>query len=160
MRLFLASLLTLLLIAAPQARADPGYRVYAKMGSFEEVKADVTDAIINRGFVVDYVGHFNAMLERTAEAAQSITRDGHKSPYRNAEYVQFCPAKLVHEAVSANPLALANCPIVLFVYELSYEPGKINVGYRLPIASPSRKASEINEKIVALLHDIASEATK
>ena len=67
--------------------------------------------------------------------------------------MQFCPAKLVHEAVSANPFALANCPIALFIYELNYEPGKIHVGYRLPIGSPSSRANEINLKIVSLLHE-------
>jgi hypothetical protein len=160
MRLVLASLLMVLFIIAPQAEAELGYRVYSKAGTFEEVKSDLGDAIVNRGFVVDYVGHINAMLERTAAAAQSVTPDGLKSPYRHAEFVQFCPAKLVHEAVSANPFALANCPIALFVYELNYEPGKIHVGYRLPVGSPSSRANEVNEKIVSLLHEIATEATK
>lgn len=109
MRLVLASLLVLLFVAAPRAEAELGYRVYSKAGTFEDVRSDLGDAIVNRGFVIDYVGHINAMLERTAEAARSVTKDGLKSPYRNAEFVQFCPAKFVHEAVSANPFALANC---------------------------------------------------
>ena len=74
--------------------------------------------------------------------------------------MQFCPTKLVHEAVSANPFALANCQIALFIYELNYEPGKIHVGYRLPIGSPSSRANEINQKILSLLHEIATESTK
>jgi hypothetical protein len=47
----------------------------------------------------------------------------------------------------------------LFIYELSYQPGKIHVGYRLPIGSPSSRANEINLKIVSLLHEIATEST-
>lgn len=159
-RLLFAAVLGVL-IAIPALASDGlGYRVYSKAGKFEEVRDDVRDAIVNRGFVIDYVGHFNQMLERTAEATGSITALGAKSPYRNAEYMQFCPSKLTHEAVSATPFAIANCPIVLFVYEVAYEPGKVHVGYRLPAASPSKVLKEVNSRLAALLDGIAKEATK
>ncbi len=160
MRLILTAMLALFLTTGAQAGAELGYRTYSKTGNFEDVRDDLKDAIINRGFVIDYVGHFNTMLERTAEAAQSVTKEGIKSPYRNAQFVQFCPAKLVHESASANPIGIANCPVAVFVYELRIEPGKIHVGYRLPVASPSIQVKKINDKLVALLHEIATESTK
>lgn len=137
-----------------------GYRLYSKAAPFEDVRDDVKNAIIGRGFVIDYVGHFNAMLERTADAAASVTPKGEKSPYRNAEYIQFCPAALTHEAVSKNPIAIANCPIAIFVYQASEGPERITVGFRLPVASPSTRAKAVNDKLVALLDGIAQEATK
>ena len=82
------------------------------------------------------------------------------SPYANAEYIQFCPSKLTHEAVSVTPYSIANCPIALFVYELRGQPGKVTVGYRLPVATPSSRMEAVNAKLTALLEDIAKEATK
>lgn len=159
-RYALACVLGLLLSSPAMASDELGYRVYSKTGKYEDVRDDVKDAIVNRGFVIDYVGHFNQMLERTAEATSSVTPLGAKSPYKNAEYMQFCPSKLTHEAVSATPFAIANCPIVLFVYEVAYEPGKVHVGYRLPAATPSKMLKEVNSRLVALLDGIAKEATK
>ena len=159
-RLLMAALLGVMLAAQAAVAADLGYKDYAKTGSFEDVSENLKDAIINRGFVIDYVGHFNKMLERTAADTGTITAGGSKSPYRNAQYMQFCPAKLTHEAVNASPFAIANCPIALFVYETNYEPGKIHVGYRLPVVSPSKRVNEVNAKLAALLHEIAAEATK
>jgi hypothetical protein len=159
-RLALTVSLALASMAVAATAAGLGYKVYTTAGKYEDVRDNLKDAIINRGFVIDYVGHFNSMLERTAEATGSVTEAGKKSPYRNAEYVQFCPSKLTHEAVSASPLAIANCPIALFVYETGYEPGKISVGFRLPVASPSKRVNEVNVKLEALLHAIATEAVK
>jgi len=159
-RLAASALVALILLAAPVAKASDelGYRVHTKAAKFEDVRDDLRDAIIKRGFVIDYVGQLNAMLERTAVDTGSVTPLGARSPYKNAEYMQFCPAKLTHEAVSTTPYAIANCPIVLFVYETGAEPGKIKVGYRLPVATPSRLMRQVNDKFTALLEEIAKEA--
>jgi hypothetical protein len=143
-----------------EAADELGYRVYTKAGKYRDVRDDVKDAIINRGFVIDFVGHINTMLERTAEATGSITPLGAKTPYKDAEYMLFCPAKLTHEAVSATPFAIANCPISIFVFEAAADPGKINVGYRLPPETPSRVLRQVNDKFIAILDEIAKEATK
>ena len=156
----LACAMTPSLPAAAQSDNGLGYRVYTKPGKFADVRDDLKEAIINRGFVIDYVGHFNNMLERTADVAGSVSGKGAKSPYANAEYLQFCPSKLTHEAVSATPFSIANCPIAVFVYELAGEPGKVTVGYRLPVATPSKRMQEVNAKLTALLDSIAREATK
>ncbi len=156
----LGFVLGLAVLGGAEASDDLGFRTYTKAGTFADVREDLQDAIVKRGFVIDYVGHFNEMLERTAVAASSVTKDGSKSPYREAQYLQFCPAAITHEAISANPFAIANCPVAVFVYELKAEPGKVHVGYRLPVGSPSRLVKQINEKLVGLLHDIATEATR
>ena len=159
-RILLATILATCLSLNASASDEAGYRVFSKKAAFEDIRDNVRDAIVNRGFVVDYVGKLNAMLERTAHATGSITAAGAKSPYRNAEYLQFCPSQLTHDAVSASPLAIANCPIVIFVYELGYETGTAYVGFRLPVTSPSKRVKEVNEKLAVLLADIAKEATK
>jgi hypothetical protein len=142
------------LVAGSAAFADEmGYRVYTTDGKFEDVRDDLKTAIINKGFVIDHVGLLNAMLERTGEVAGSVT-----SPYKNAEYLQFCPVKLTHEAVTATPLAIANCPISMFVFETGTDPGKIQVGYRLLPATPSPALRDVNARIEALLDSLAKEA--
>jgi uncharacterized protein (DUF302 family) len=149
----------LLFCSAPTVAAD-GFKEMTRTGSYGEVRDDLKNAIINRGFVVDYVGHFNKMLERTSEAVGSVTAAGAKSPYKDAEFMQFCAAKLTHEAISANPQNIVNCPYVVYVYELTAKPGVIHVGYRTPVSGPSKIVRKSVSKIGALLNDIVAEVTK
>lgn len=161
MRLLAAFATVVLLALAPAWAADaPGYKVHHKKANYEDVRDGLEQAIVSKGYVVDYIGHFNTMLERTSEAAGSVSALGLKSPYKNAQYMQFCAAKLTHEAVSANPHAIANCPYVLFVYELAREPGEIHVGYRPPVGGPSMVTQKINKQIEALMDEIAQAAFK
>jgi uncharacterized protein (DUF302 family) len=143
--------------SAPAAQLD-GFAVYSKQGEFTEVLQDLQDAIVNRGYVIDFIGHVDMMLERTSQAAGSVTSEGVKSPYKNAKVLQFCSAKLTHEAVSANPLSIGICPYVTFVIETKAEPGKITVGYRRPISGPSKASKKAFAKIEALLDEISKEA--
>ncbi len=146
--------------SAVSAQTDPGYKIYTKAGKFDDVSEAVKDAILKRGFVVDYTGELNKMLERTAADTGTITSAGKKSPFKSAHFLQFCPAKLTHEAVNASPFGIANCPIAIFIFEREHEAGKIHVGYRLPVASPSKLSKDVNKRLTATLHDIATEATK
>lgn len=146
--------------ALPAQASDPAFKTFSKAGSFEDVFENLKDAIVRRGFVIDYVGQFNAMLLRTAKDTETVSDIGRTSPYRHAQFVQFCPARLTHEAVNASPLAIASCPIAFFVYELNYDPGKIQIGFRLPVPSASKRVTEVNDKIVALMQDISQEALK
>ena len=149
------------LLDLPARAADDAYTSFTKSGaSFEDVRENLKDAILKRGFVIDYVGEFTAMLVRTAKDTGTVSPGGNASPYRHAQFLQFCPSQLTHEAVNASPLAIANCPIAFVIYELAYEPGKVQVGFRTPVLSPSKRVGEINEKIVALMREIAQEATK
>jgi len=144
------------LLATPTMAADePGTRVYSKTAKYQDVRDDLKDAIVNRGFVIDHEGHLQDMLARTAEAVGNA-----RSPYLKAEYLQFCPLKLTHEAVQASPLAIANCPVSIFVFEAASAPGEITVGYRLPPATHSPGLGSVNERLVALLDEIAREAAK
>jgi hypothetical protein len=158
------ALITLLAVIAGGGVGPAGaieknrYNHYSKQGDFEEVLHDLQDAVINRGLVIDYIGHVNTMLNRTSEAAESVTKTGNKSPYLNAKYIQFCSAKLTHEAVSANPYDLAICPYVVFIFEAHSEPGKIVVGYRRPIPGPSQMTRDAFAKIDGLLEEIVKEA--
>ena len=139
------------------ASEERGYTIKYKVAEFEDVFLDVQDAIINRGLVIDYTGHINKMLERTAEAATDGT--GTKTPFRNAKFLQFCSSVLTHEAVRIKPQNLATCPYVIFVYQTIEKPNQVAVGYRNPelnIPGPTRL---VMEKLDALLNEIIVEAT-
>ncbi len=157
---FVAALLLAALASCSASLAQPaGKKHFSTKAAFEDVLADLKDAIVNRGLVIDYTGHVDKMLERTSAAAGSVTETGSKSPYLHAKYIQFCSAKLTHQAVSANPYNLAICPYVIFVFEAKSEPGKIVVGYRRPIAGPSKYSKTALGRIETLLDGIAKEAT-
>jgi hypothetical protein len=143
-------------------RCEPvtGSKSYVKSGKFEDVLFDLQNAIIDRGLVIDYTGHLQEMLERTSEAVGSATPSGGKSPYAAAIYLHFCSAKLTHEAVGANPLNIAICPYIVFIFEVRSEPGKIHVGYRRPIAEPSEPSRKAIAKVEALLDEIVKQAIK
>ncbi len=142
------------------AESAAGYKSYIKAGQFEDVLFELNNAIVDRGLVVDHTGHLQTMLERTSEAVGSITPGGSKTPYIEAKYMQFCSARLTHEVVSANPLNIAICPYVVFIFELKSDPGKIHVGYRRPIAGPSRLTRKAVAKVESLLDEITKEATR
>jgi hypothetical protein len=137
-----------------RAESAAGYKSYIATGEFESVLFELNNAIVDHGLVVDRTGHLQTMLERTSEAV------GSKSPYIEAKYLQFCSAKLTHGAVSANPFNIAICPYVVFIFELKSDPGKIHVGYRRPIAGPSKPTRKAIAKVEALLDEIAKEAIK
>lgn len=139
------------------ASDDRGYTIKYKEADFEDVFLDVQDAIINRGLVIDYTGHINKMLERTADAATDGT--GTKTPFRNAKFLQFCSSVLTHEVVRIKPQNLATCPYVIFVYQTIEKPNQVAVGFRNPelrIPGPTRL---VMEKLDVLLNEIVAEAT-
>lgn len=124
-----------------------------KKAAFEDVMQDLQDAIINKGFVIDYIGNVDDMLKRTGGAV------GGESPYIAAKYLHFCSAQLTHGAVEADPLNLAVCPYVVFVYEAKADPGTVVVGYRdFPEGSNDASKSAI-AAIVKLLDGIVAETT-
>jgi uncharacterized protein (DUF302 family) len=139
--------LTLLLFIATAAAAQDLVRM-TKAGDFAEIRADLTDAITSKGLVIDFNGKIGAMLDRTGEAVGST-----KKIYRNAEYFTFCSAKLSRDAMEADPLAIAHCPYVVFIYETEANPGQIVVGYRRPLnwgvaAQALRRVDTLLETIV------------
>ena len=116
---------------------------------FEDVAAGLQDAVINRGYVVDYRGYIGEMLERTAADVGA-----EKVLYSDAEFVVFCSAVVSRRMMEADIGNIAFCPYVLFAYEAEDNPGEVVVGYRpLP---PGEGRDEVN----ALLEEIAREAAE
>lgn len=152
---FLLMLLAVFLAWASSASAgeERDYTIRYTDAQFEDVFLDLQDAVINQGLVIDYVGHVNTMLERTADAASDAAD---KSPYLNARYLQFCSAAITHEAIRIRPQNLATCPFVIFVYQTRDEPERVAIGYRNPemgVPGPTRfvmeKATILLDKIIA-----------
>jgi len=154
----LLAIVLALMISPVMAKEIRGFKAYQTKGQFSDVLLELQDAIINRGYVIDFTGHLNQMLKRTSKSAGSVTVKGSKTPYLDAQFMHFCSAKLSHEVISANPQNIAICPYVVFIYELKREPGIVHVGYRRPISGPSKRSRKAMAKIDALLDTIVKEA--
>lgn len=152
------SLLVVGLLAAGIGSADARSRsvvVYPVQDSFENAAQEVSDAIVKRGYVIDYVAQIGAMLERTAKDVGASKRI-----YGDARAMQFCSATLSRRTMEADPDNIGLCPHVVFVYSLPNETNKAYIGYRpLPRGGsrPSRRATRAVNK---LLDDIAREAAR
>ncbi len=133
---------------------EPAKTIKTVTGDFDDVFADLQDAVINRGLVIDYVGDVGKMLERTADAAKGSDT---KAPYLNARYLQFCSAVLTHEAVGADVHNLAMCPYVVFAYQTRAEAGEISVGYRQITLAPAAPSQAAQAKVHDLLQAVVNE---
>lgn len=129
---------------------------YRKAGSsFDDVKLDITDAITNRGLVVDFNGNVGGMLARTGKDVGST-----REVYKNAEYFSFCSAKLSRDMMEADAANAAFCPYLMFVYEVASTPGEIVIGYRkLPVTGNDASVKAF-AAINTLLDGIAKKAAK
>lgn len=121
---------------------------------FADVKLDVSDAIINRGYVIDYNAKIGEMLDRTGADVGST-----KKVFNNAETVQFCSAVLSRKMMEAEPSNIALCPFVIFYYERADEPGVVYVGFRELDGDGSSQSEAAIEEINDLLEEIVKEAT-
>lgn len=115
---------------------------------FADVIADLEDAVVNRGYVIDYKGHIGEMLKRTAGDVGAA-----KPLYREAEFLQFCSAVVSRKAMEVDIGNIAFCPYVLFAYEADAEPGKVVVGFRRLPAGPGR--DEVNAMLEEMVEDAA-----
>lgn len=150
-----ALLATVLIMAVNFAvMADyEGVQVIKTKASFSDVKQDLADAIINRGYIVDYNARIGEMLDRTGKDVGST-----KAVFKSAETVQFCSAVLSRKMMEADPANIAFCPYVIFYYERADEPGTVYVGFR-ELDEHGSEASEISKKTInKLLKDIIKEA--
>ena len=125
---------------APNASAQGG-QIRTVQGSYEEVFQNLQDAVIDVGLVIDYVGHVDRMLDRTAAVVDKGT-----SPYLHARYLQFCSAPLTHKAVSADTNNFTICPLVVFAFETKELPGTISVGFREPAVSHQAAAATFGRR--------------
>lgn len=136
-----------MLAAVLPASARDDVTTYSSDAPFADVAADLADAIVNRGYKVDYHGFIGDMLQRTAQDVGAS-----KQLYRGAEIFQFCSAVVSRAVMEANIENIAFCPYVLFVYEAEAEPGVVKVGFRrLP-------EGEGRDQVNTLLDEIVKEA--
>lgn len=152
----LASTIVVVLgLIAVSAWTAEAFSTRSKAGSYEDVKFDLTNAIIERGLVIDHTGNVAGMLERTGADVGST-----KKLYRAAEYFVFCSAKLSREMMEADPANMGACPFVVFMYEREDKPGEIVVGFHNPIGRGSPVSEAAIAAVRTLLSDIIVEATK
>ena len=143
-----------LLPGAPITQAQE-LRTYTKRASYDDVRFDLTNAIISRGLNIEYTGNIGAMLDRTGA---DVGSDKHL--YKSAEFFTFCSAKLSRQMMEADARNIAFCPYVMSIYESVGEPGVVVVGYRRPPESGTSETKAAMAEIDALLDGIAREATQ
>jgi uncharacterized protein (DUF302 family) len=138
----------LLLANAAQAAGDDVKTVQSD-AAFADVASGIENAIVNRGFKVDYHGFIGDMLKRTATDV-----DAGKALYKDAEFFTFCSAVVSRKVMEGDIGDIAYCPYVVFAYEPAETPGKVTVGFRQLPAGGERDA------VNALLTDIIEDAAE
>jgi uncharacterized protein (DUF302 family) len=150
--MLVAALLCAAAVAALPAAAQDLVKV-TKAAAYDDIRFELTNAIIGKGLVIDFNGRIGEMLERTGADIGAT-----KKIYKQAEYFAFCSAKLSREAMEADPLAIAHCPYVVFLYETAEKPGEVVIGYRRPLNWGV--AGEALRRVDSLLADIVRQAAK
>jgi hypothetical protein len=117
--------------------------------AFADVATGVENAIVNRGYTIDYHGFIGDMLKRTAGDV-----DAGKALYKDAEFFTFCSAVVSREVMEADIGDIAYCPYVVFVYEAEANPGTVVVGHRMLPAGGER------DQVNVLLGEIVSSAAE
>lgn len=135
-------------VLAPQpAPAGDFVTTYETDTRYDYVEADLEDAIINRGFVIENRGKIGEMLKRTAKVVGAT-----KTIYKHAEVLEFCSAVFSRAMMEADARNIAFCPLALFVYEAEADPGTVVVGFRRLPDGDGR------DKVNSLLDEIARDA--
>jgi uncharacterized protein (DUF302 family) len=129
-------------LASPVISEDVA-TVYPFEGDFADATFSVESAIINRGFVIDYVSHTGEMLNRTSADVGSD-----KKIFDSADVFLFCSAVLSRKVMEADPMNIAHCPYNIFVID---QDGAVKVGYR---NYPQGAMQEVQ----ALLDEIVNDA--
>lgn len=114
-----------LLFAQPSLAGDDVFTATTTEQSFEDTATAAENAIINRGYTIDYHGFIGDMLKRTAGDVGAT-----KALYRDAEFFTFCSAVVSRDVMEGDIADIAYCPYVVFVYEGEDTPGTVTVGYR------------------------------
>lgn len=113
-------------------------------GTFADIAQAAQDAIINRGYKIDYHGFIGDMLKRTAGDVGAS-----KELYKDAEFFTFCSAVVSRSVMEGDIRDIAYCPYVVFVYEEAAMPGKVTVGFRsLPKGGARDQVNDLLTEIV------------
>lgn len=147
--IYTALLTATLLNPASTVAAEQGQYLKTVDASFDQVFQDLQDEVINKGLVIDYTGHVDTMLQRTAEVSGV-----EKSPYLKAKYFHFCSSSLTHEAAAADTRNIAMCPYLIFAYETQAKPGTVSIGFHEPNLTSSAESQAVASKIRDLLRGI------
>lgn len=142
-------------VALPGAALGQDLVSRTKKGTFDDVKFELTNAIVDRGLKVDHTGFIGEMLKRTGADVGSS-----KPLYKQAEYMTFCSAKLSRAMMEADTANIGLCPYVVFVYETVAKPGEIVVGYRVVPKRGSDASKAAIAEIDKLLDGIVADAVK
>lgn len=128
---------------------------YRSTAPFDEVRQNLADAIVNRGYVIDYEAHIGKMLARTAAdvgASKTLFAKG------RANSMQFCSAVLSRNTMQADVMNIAYCPYVLFVFQGRLDDPTVTIGFRrLPVRGSAESKAAL-ATVNKLLDDIAREA--
>ncbi len=145
-------LAVLLPLGAAQAET---LRTYKTKASYDDVRFELTNAIIDRGLKVQSNGKIAAMLARTGAAAGSS-----KPVYKQAEYFSFCSVKLSRAMMEADPANVGHCPFVLFAYVAVAKPDEVVVGFHTHPTTGNAASVKAFAQIDELLDGIAKAATQ
>lgn len=116
---------------------------------FADVAQATQDAIINRGYSIDYHGFIGDMLKRTAADVGAT-----KQLYTDAEFFTFCSAVVSRNVMEGDIEDIAFCPYVVFVYEAAETPGTVTVGFReLPEGGNRDQVNDILTGIIETAAD-------
>lgn len=147
-------LTTLVYICASFAMAAEqlDLQTYQSRAEYLDVRQNLIDAIINRGFVIDFNGRVGDMLKRTRPDI------GGKSLYSDAEYLIFCSAIMSRKTMETDIHNIGYCPYVITVYESNANPGTIYVSFRRLTSSDNTDHSLA--AVQKMLDEIAREAVE
>jgi uncharacterized protein (DUF302 family) len=149
MRTLLAATMAVFLLAPAAHAAGDDVKTIESDAAFADVSSGIENAIVNRGFKVDYHGFIGDMLKRTATDV-----DAGKALYKDAEFFTFCSAVVSRKVMEADIGDIAYCPYVVFAYETEEKPGAVTVGFRMLPEGGERDA------VNALLSEIITDAAE
>lgn len=149
MKRFALSLALAFAVAQPVLAAGDDVFTVETDQAFADTAQAAQDAIVNKGFKIDYHGFIGEMLKRTAGDVGST-----KALYKDAEFFTFCSAVVSRKVMEGDIGDLAYCPYVVFVYEKAETPGKVTVGFRKLPEGGAR------DQVNALLEEIAKSAAE
>lgn len=148
MKTLLAATIAVFMLAPAAHAAGDDVKTIESDAAFADVASGIENAIVNRGFKVDYHGFIGDMLKRTASDV-----DAGKALYKDAEFFTFCSAVVSRKVMEADIGDIAYCPYVVFAYETEEKPGTVTVGFRTLPDGGERDA--VNALLTGIIEDAA-----
>ncbi|WP_417410212.1 DUF302 domain-containing protein [Hoeflea sp.] len=148
MKTLLAATIAVFMLAPAAHAAGDDVKTIESDAAFADVASGIENAIVNRGFKVDYHGFIGDMLKRTASDV-----DAGKTLYKDAEFFTFCSAVVSRKVMEADIGDIAYCPYVVFAYETEEKPGTVTVGFRTLPEGGERDA--VNALLTGIIEDAA-----